>query len=99
MKLSPDQPQFWDWSWDEMAKYDIPIVIDFILNKTKEEQLYYIGHSQGTMIGFSAFSQNQEIGKKVKKFFALAPVAFLGHTKSSIKLFSNWPEWVCLKRK
>jgi lysosomal acid lipase/cholesteryl ester hydrolase len=40
-------------------------VIDFILNKTKEEQLYYIGHSQGTLIGFSAFSQNQEIGKKV----------------------------------
>ena len=53
------------FSWDEMAKYDIPVVIDFILNKTKEEQLYYIGHSQGALIGFSAFSQNQEIGKKV----------------------------------
>ena len=53
------------FSWDEMAKYDIPVVIDFILNKTKEEQLYYIGHSQGTLIGFSAFYQNQEIGKKV----------------------------------
>ena len=42
---------FLDYSFDEMANYDLPASINFILNKTGQEQLYYVGHSQGTTIG------------------------------------------------
>lgn len=38
-------------SFDEMAKYDLPGIIDFIVNKTGQEKLYFIGHSLGTTIG------------------------------------------------
>jgi len=38
-------------SFDEMAKYDIPASVDFILKKTGQEQVFYIGHSQGTTMG------------------------------------------------
>lgn len=38
-------------SFDEMAKYDLPAMISFIEQKTRQKQLYYIGHSQGTTIG------------------------------------------------
>lgn len=34
-----------------MAKYDLPAVINFILQETGQQKLYYIGHSQGTAIG------------------------------------------------
>lgn len=34
-----------------MAKYDIPASVDFILKKTGQEQLFYVGHSQGTTMG------------------------------------------------
>jgi predicted alpha/beta hydrolase len=34
-----------------MAKYDLPGIIDFIVNKTGQEKLYFIGHSLGTTIG------------------------------------------------
>lgn len=34
-----------------MAKYDLPSIIDFIVNKTGQEKLYFIGHSLGTTIG------------------------------------------------
>lgn len=34
-----------------MAKYDLPATIDFILKKTGQEKLHYVGHSQGTTIG------------------------------------------------
>ena len=42
---------FLDYSFDEMANYDLPASVNFILNKTGQEQLYYVGHSQGTTIG------------------------------------------------
>lgn len=38
-------------SFDEMAKFDLPAAINFILEKTGQEKLYYIGYSQGTTIG------------------------------------------------
>ncbi|XP_072288232.1 lysosomal acid lipase/cholesteryl ester hydrolase-like, partial [Pyxicephalus adspersus] len=49
--LSPDEKEFWDFSFHEMAKFDLPAIINFILQKTGQEQVYYIGHSQGTTIG------------------------------------------------
>lgn len=39
------------YSFDEMAKYDLPGIIDFIVKKTGQEKLYFIGHSLGTTIG------------------------------------------------
>lgn len=38
-------------SFHEMGYYDLPAVIHFILNKTGQEQLYYIGHSEGSTSG------------------------------------------------
>lgn len=38
-------------SFDEMAKFDLPAAINFIVEKTGQEKLYYIGYSQGTTIG------------------------------------------------
>ncbi|KAK9400672.1 putative lipase [Crotalus adamanteus] len=45
------QQEFWNFSFHEMAVYDIPATINFILHKTKQDSLYYIGHSQGAGIG------------------------------------------------
>lgn len=42
---------FFFGSLDEMAKYDLPATINFIVEKTGQERLYYVGHSQGTTIG------------------------------------------------
>lgn len=78
--LSPEDPKFWAFSFDEMAKKDIPAVIDLILKTTGQEQIYYIGHSQGTTIAFIAFSTMPEMAKKIKIFFALAPVVTLQHS-------------------
>ncbi|KAG9484992.1 hypothetical protein GDO78_008217 [Eleutherodactylus coqui] len=77
--LSAADREFWAFSYDEMAKKDLPAVIDFILQTTDQEQLYYIGHSQGTTIGFIAFSTIPQLAKKIKMFFALAPVVTVQH--------------------
>lgn len=37
-------------SFDEMAKFDLPAAINFIVEKTGQETLYYVGYSQDTII-------------------------------------------------
>ncbi|XP_014402982.1 PREDICTED: lipase member N isoform X2 [Myotis brandtii] len=49
--LSVTEEKYWAFSFDEMAKYDLPSIIDFIVNKTGQEKLYFVGHSLGTTIG------------------------------------------------
>ena len=38
------------------AAHDLPATIDHVLNATNETSLFYVGHSQGTTLGFVAFS-------------------------------------------
>ncbi|XP_069316815.1 lipase member K isoform X1 [Eulemur rufifrons] len=89
LTLSPTSPEYWAFSLDEMAKYDLPATINFILEKTGQEQLYYVGHSQGTTIAFIAFSTNPELAKRIKIFFALAPVVTVKYTKSPMKILAT----------
>uniref|UniRef100_A0A8D2IW93 Lipase n=1 Tax=Varanus komodoensis TaxID=61221 RepID=A0A8D2IW93_VARKO len=46
-----DQQEFWNFTFHEMGIYDIPAAINFILQKTQQDGLYYLGHSQGGAIG------------------------------------------------
>ncbi|XP_048194701.1 lysosomal acid lipase/cholesteryl ester hydrolase-like [Perognathus longimembris pacificus] len=90
--LSVSQHKFWAFSFDEMAKFDLPASIDYVLNKTGQEQLYYVGHSQGTTIGFLGFSQIPELAQKIKMFYALAPLISLDFSFSPAIKFSDVPD-------
>ncbi|XP_063128000.1 gastric triacylglycerol lipase isoform X1 [Rattus norvegicus] len=91
---SPDSVEFWAFSFDEMAKYDLPATINFIVQKTGQEKIHYVGHSQGTTIGFIAFSTNPTLAKKIKTFYALAPVATVKYTQSPLKKISFIPTFL-----
>ncbi|XP_008925309.2 lipase member K [Manacus vitellinus] len=90
--LSPKRDDFWAFSFDEMAKYDLPAMINFIEQKTGQKQLYYIGHSQGTTVAFIAFSTMPQLAQKIKMFLALAPVTTVTFSPSPVRkltLFSD----------
>lgn len=89
IKYKPTDEEFWAFSFDEMIKYDLPAMINYITNVTNSSQIYYVGHSQGTMQAFGAFSQDQLLGKKVKLFFALAPVVTVKYIESPIRFFAE----------
>lgn len=39
---------YWKFTIKEMADYDLPAMIDYILLHTKQKKLAFIGHSSGT---------------------------------------------------
>ena len=73
--LSPSQSEFWAFSWDEHASLDLPAMLTYALNVSGQSSLYYVGHSQGTMIGFAEFSRNQALASVVRQFHAMGPGA------------------------
>ena len=71
-------------SWHEMGTYDVPAEIDYILNSTGHNKLYYIGHSMGTSMFFVGMSQRPEYNHKIHAMIAFAPVAAFTSTKNPV---------------
>jgi lysosomal acid lipase/cholesteryl ester hydrolase len=88
--LPVDSTEFWQFSWDEMAKYDLPTMLQYVLDTSGATNLHYMGHSMGTMTAFALFSMNQTIADKVTNFFALGPVATVGDIKGVLKLLAPY---------
>jgi hypothetical protein len=70
-----------------MIQIDLPTMINKTLEISGRSSLIYIGHSQGTMMGFGGFPMMPELAAKVDLFIALAPVAFVTHVESLLLNF------------
>jgi len=68
----PTDDEFWDFSMDDMARYDLPTMIECVLSRTGAPSLTLIGFSQGTAQAFAYLSSHMTT--KVNLFIALAPV-------------------------
>ncbi|XP_063979678.1 lipase 3-like [Diachasmimorpha longicaudata] len=81
-KYSTLDKQYWMFSWHEFGTEDLPAMIDYILQETGREKIFYAAHSQGTTAYFVMGSEKPEYNDKIIAMFAMAPVAYLGHMKS-----------------
>lgn len=67
-----------------MGYYDLPAMIDYILEATGHTSLYYVGYSQGTTIFWVLTSERPEYNAKVRSMVSLAPIAFLANQRSPL---------------
>ena len=83
--------EYWEFSFDEIAQYDLPAVINYIKERDKVEKVTYIGHSQGTLIYFLSYMNNPEfLEKNIKKYVALGTVPNVNNAPHFlIKLFEK----------
>ncbi|XP_031783671.1 lipase 3 [Nasonia vitripennis] len=86
-KYTTKDREFWDFSWHEIGVYDIPAMIDYVLEKTNQPSLHYIGYSQGTTTFYVMCSERPEYNDKVKAMVTMAPIAFLSNQRSPLIKF------------
>ncbi|XP_031347101.1 lipase 1-like [Photinus pyralis] len=93
--LDPDlnNKEFFDISFQEIGIYDITATIDYILRETSREQLFYVGHSQGTTSVLAMLAARPEYNDKIILMTALAPVAYTANSNHILYkiLDSNLP--------
>lgn len=70
-------------SFHEMAIHDVPVLIDYVANKTDGAgKIIYIGYSMGvTEALIYATLRKEHANRNLVGVVALAPPAYLGHTK------------------
>lgn len=71
--------KFWDFSWHEIGVYDLPAMIDRVLEETGAEKIYYVGHSQGTTAFYVMTSEKPKYNDKIRIMVSLAPIAYMGN--------------------
>ncbi|XP_045778232.1 lipase 3-like isoform X2 [Maniola jurtina] len=74
-------PKFWNFSFHEHGKYDVPAMVDKILNVTSVPKVMYVGYSMGTTSFFVMMSERPEYNDKIISFVALAPAVYLSNIK------------------
>ncbi|XP_049511371.1 lipase lipl-3-like [Dermacentor silvarum] len=84
--LSPDEPEYWQFSFDEMGRYDVAACIDHVLNATGAPKLTVVAFSQGTLTNFILHSTRPEYSKKVSLLIAYGPVGNITHIKPPVNL-------------
>jgi len=102
ISLNPDKDKnFWNYSYHEMGKYDLPAMIDFIqLTTRSNRKITYVGHSQGTSQLFAGMTLLPDyFEQKINGFIALGPVTNIKNVNQSFlnllvdfkldKVFSN----------
>lgn len=55
---------YWNYSLDEQVNYDLPEVIEYVLNKTGSLKINVVGHSVGGALTLMVLTQNPDISDK-----------------------------------
>lgn len=77
--------EYWDFTYDEMAQFDLPANLNYITETSGYRKVVYIGHSQGTTQFWAAGSNDPEfLNSKVQAFVGLGPVMYVEHERSPL---------------
>ena len=82
-------PEFWNFSFHEVAVKDLPAAVDFILATTQKQKLHFVGYSQGSMVGLIGLSEVPELNDKISSYHGVAPVFMLKNMPTEMQLISS----------
>lgn len=78
---------YWDFSFHEMGRYDLPAMIDYISDATGQQRMHYVGHSQGCSQFAAMCDMRPEFASRIKSVHFMGPAIYLGQTSMQLKKF------------
>ncbi|XP_068625103.1 lipase 1-like [Battus philenor] len=82
-RLDPDaHADYWKFSVDEIGMYDVPAIIEHVLQQTRADAVSYVGFSQGVGAFLVMCSERPGYCDKTKVLIALAPASRQTNTRS-----------------
>uniref|UniRef100_A0A6M2CH00 Lipase n=1 Tax=Rhipicephalus microplus TaxID=6941 RepID=A0A6M2CH00_RHIMP len=91
-ELSHSDPRYWEWSFNEIGKFDVAAAIDLVLTTTGASTLVILAFSQGFTSSLVLLSTKPEYNAKVDLLMGYGPVANVSHTGyplSALLFFSD----------
>lgn len=77
IKLSPYTRAFWNFTWQEMARFDVPETIDAILERSGSATIQCVGHSQGGTVLLALLATQTKYNQIISHVGLLAPFTFM----------------------
>ncbi|XP_014365450.2 lipase 3 [Papilio machaon] len=92
IRLDPDtDSEFWDFNTEQMGVYDLPAIIDYILQHTGSKDLMFVGFSQGCRLLFTMASETSGNVEKIRIAINVAPAVRVKYTRSiSLRLLTGF---------
>lgn len=81
---SISKKKFWEFSWDEMAKFDLPAMLTHVMAVTGQNRFHYVGHSMGTLSYYTACNYHPWIANATKLMVGYGPHTIVPHMTSPI---------------
>ncbi|XP_019701510.1 triacylglycerol lipase 2-like [Elaeis guineensis] len=81
--LSPEDPAYWEWSWDELVAFDLPATFEYVYRHTGHQKLHYVGHSLGTLMALASFCEHHLL-HMVRSAALISPIAYMNQVRSPI---------------
>ena len=76
---------YWKWTWDEMARFDLPSMLSYVRGASRVSHVPLVCHSQGcTQTVASLVADYPGVRASLRTVVALAPVMYLAHTASPL---------------
>ncbi|CAG0892516.1 unnamed protein product [Cyprideis torosa] len=84
---------YWNFSFDEHGKYDVPAMVNHVKESTGQEKMFYVGHSMGTMMFWVAHHYyGQEFANNFIAMFGLGPVSQLQNMVSPLRYIAPFAD-------
>ena len=86
--------EYWDFTHHHSAVEDYPVTIDYILETTGFENIFFVGYSMGTTQYLILLSERPEYNEKIKAGILLGPTAFGGNAQNPMIVASPYAELI-----
>ncbi|XP_050719392.1 lipase lipl-4-like [Eriocheir sinensis] len=92
VSLSPEEEKFWDFTWSEPARYDVPAMLSYVMKVSGSKKVSYVGHSMGASLLFVSLHLYPVMNTWLHGVAALAPAAYMHNKQGPLRVVAPFIE-------